>query len=142
MNRTSSFALSVVPVLSFFACGQEPPPEEPAVEEVQSALAGTWTSFTNTPPSGLGTCLVLTNGQVMCHESSTNRWHRLTPDSAGSYKNGTWDAPPIPPMPNGNDPSFNCVNCTYAPLYFASAVLTNGVVVVIGGEYNGTAGAV
>jgi hypothetical protein len=140
-RAASRRALSILPVLSLAACGGELDeantgnPGGP-VEEVTAALTGTWTFFTHGPSTSLGTCLLLTNGNVMCHESSTNRWHRLTPDNTGSYKNGTWDATPIPPMPPGNDSS-GCVNCTYAPLYFASAVLPSGNVVVIGGEYNG-----
>ena len=78
----------------------------------------------------------------MCHEQSTNRWHRLSPDQHGSYINGVWDSPPISPMPPGNDPSFLCTNCTYAPLYYASAVLADGSVVVVGGEYNTPGGQV
>jgi hypothetical protein len=134
-------ALTLLPLVSIAACGDfdrtgTANPGE-AVEEVTAALTGTWTPFTHTPPGNLKTCLLLTNGNVVCHEGGSNRWHRLTPDNTGSYKNGTWDAVQIPPMPPGNDSSFNCVNCTYAPLYFASAVLPDGRVVVIGGEYNG-----
>ena len=103
---------------------------------VATPSGGTWTALTNAPPSFLDTCVLLTNGDVMCHQYNSNTWHRLSPDAFGSYKNGIWDNPAIAPMPNGNDPSFGCVNCTYAPLYFASAVLTDGRVVVIGGEYN------
>jgi len=47
-------------------------------------------------------------------------------------------------MPNGVDTSGSCnapTGCTYAPLYFASDVLPDGRVVVIGGEDNpGTSG--
>jgi hypothetical protein len=109
--------------------------DEP-VATVSQGLTGTWTALTNAPPANLDTCLVLTDGSVMCHQYESNLWHRLRPDAFGSYQNGTWDAPAIPPMPNGNDPSFGCVNCTYGPLYFASAVLRDGRAVVIGGEYN------
>ncbi len=92
----------------------------------------------------LDTCELLTDGTVMCHEFGTNHWHRLSPDpTAGTYVNGRWDVmndptipPPIPDMPMGNDvhTGFSCVNCPYAPLYFGSAVLKDGQVVVIGGE--------
>jgi hypothetical protein len=105
------------------------------ISEVSQSLIGTWTALTNAPPGYLDTCLLLTTGSVMCHQYNSNRWHRLTPDAFGSYKNGTWNTPSIPPMPNGNDSSFGCVNCTYAPLYFSSAVLPDGRAVVIGGEY-------
>jgi len=42
-------------------------------------------------------------------------------------------------MPNGTDTSGSCASCVYAPLYYASAVLPDGRVVVVGGEYNGIA---
>jgi hypothetical protein len=65
--------------------------------------------------------LLLTDGTVMCQNSGTNQWWKLTPDINGSYSNGTWSA-----LANGPN----------APLYFASAVLRDGRVFVAGGEYN------
>lgn len=97
-------------------------------------LTPTWTPLNNPAPAFIETCLLLTDATVMCHEYNSNRWHRLSPDIFGSYANGTWDNPPIAPMPNGTDPSFGCFGCTYAPLFYASAVLPDGRVVVIGGE--------
>ena len=99
-----------------------------------------WSSLNNSFPGHPDTCLLLTNGDVMCHEYSSNHWHRLRPDNTGSYKNGSWDSPGIADMPNGTDTSnvkgSTCAPCTYGPLYFASQVLPDGRVVVIGGEYN------
>jgi hypothetical protein len=65
--------------------------------------------------------LLLTDGTVMCQNSGTNHWWKLTPDITGNYVNGTWSA-----LANGPN----------APLYFASAVLRDGRVFVAGGEYN------
>jgi hypothetical protein len=97
-----------------------------------------WTGLANAFPSGFTEhCLLLTDGTVMCHEYGTNRWHRLKPDINGSYQNGSWDVPgfTVANMPNGTD--VTCpAPCTYQPLFFASAVLPDGRVVVIGGEYN------
>ena len=104
-----------------------------------SIASAQWTPLANAFPSGFAeTCLLLTDGTVMCHEYNTNRWHRLKPDINGSYQNGSWDVPgfTVTNMPNANDPTIGCVNCPYQPLYFASAVLPDGRVVVIGGEYN------
>ena len=100
-----------------------------------------WAGMTNSPPGNLDTCLLLTDGTAMCHEYNTAHWHRLVPDQFGSYKNGSWDPAgmTIADMPNGIDTSGGCNGpggCTYAPLYYASAVLADGRVVVIGGEYN------
>jgi hypothetical protein len=93
--------------------------------------AQTWITVTNTPPAALGTALVLTNGTVFAQGMqadgyATGNWYTLTPDSTGSYINGTWKK--MGTMPTG-----------YSPLYYASAVLPSGEVVVIGGEYNNDA---
>lgn len=84
-------------------------------------MPGTWGPLTHQPTFGAGTMLLLTDGTVMCQNSGTNHWWRLTPDINGSYVNGTWSA-----LSNGPN----------APLYFASAVLRDGRVFVAGGEYN------
>jgi hypothetical protein len=89
---------------------------------------GTWSALRNMPTVPVDTALLLTDGTVMVHESAcTPKWHRLTPDVSGSYVNGSWDVVPIAPIPS----SF-----LYAPLFFSSAVLADGRVVVAGGEYN------
>src|SRR5258708_10402382 len=94
--------------------------------------AQTWTPLTHQPSFHASTALLLTDGSVMVHQSdgsiagSTGNWWRLKPDNTGSYINGTWSQ--LPSMPFG-----------YTPLFFASAVLADGRVVVEGGEDNGTA---
>jgi hypothetical protein len=100
-----------------------------------TADAAPWTALTNAPPAFLDTCLLLTTGDVMCHHYNSNVWHRLSPDAFGSYRDGAWDRVAIPPMPPGNDANSGCTNCTYAPLYYASAVLPDGRAIVVGGEY-------
>ena len=99
-----------------------------------TAAKAAFTPLTNAPPAFLNSCLQLTDGTVMCQGFFSNTWHRLTPDAFGSYLNGTWDAVPIAPMPNGTDARIGCTPCTYAPLFFASQVLADGKVVIIGGE--------
>lgn len=84
-------------------------------------MPGTWSPLTNQPSFGAGTMLLLTDGTVMCQNSGTNHWWKLTPDINGNYVNGTFSA--LADGPN-------------APLYFASAVLRDGRVFVAGGEYN------
>ncbi len=93
--------------------------------------AQTWTTTTKTPPAAVGTALLLTNGVVIAQGMqatgyATGTWYSLTPDSTGSYINGTWKT--LTTMPSG-----------YSPLYYASAVLADGKVVTIGGEYNNNA---
>jgi hypothetical protein len=106
------------------------------------AAEGGWRALLHQPPGFLDDCHLLTDGTVVCHEFDTNRWHSLTPTNTGSYLKGTWDARPIPPMPDGVDLRYGCNPCTYAPIYFASAVLPDGRMIVIGGEYNADFGAV
>jgi hypothetical protein len=78
--------------------------------------------------------LLLTDGSVIAHESDSPNWHRLTPNATGSYTNGTWTLlPPMPPnpvIPSGTG------GPTYGPLFFGSAVLGDGTLLVAGGEYN------
>jgi Kelch motif len=83
----------------------------------------TWTPLNHQPTVGLDTALLLTDGTVMAHEYGAAQWWKLTPDSTGSYQNGTWTQ--LASLPTG-----------YEPLYFGSAVLPDGRVLVEGGEYN------
>jgi len=88
------------------------------------ARSQAWTALNNQPTfNGAGTALLLTDGTVMVQDSGYSDWWLLTPDSTGSYQNGTWSQ--LASLPSG-----------YSPLYFASAVLTDGKVLVEGGEYN------
>ena len=59
----------------------------------------------------------------MVQGNAGNDWWALTPDSTGSYLNGTWSQ-----LASG--PS------DYCPLYYPSSVLADGRLVTIGGEYN------
>jgi hypothetical protein len=70
--------------------------------------------------------LLLTDGTVIFQDNSNpSNWYKLSPDMFGSYVNGSWSQ--IASLPNG-----------YGPTYFASAVLPDGRVIIMGGEYNGT----
>ncbi len=84
---------------------------------------GSWQAVLQSPPFYPDVPLLLTDGTLMVHGDSSSDWWRFAPDSTGSYVNGSWSR--LASMPLG-----------YAPTYFGSAVLANGSVVVIGGEYN------
>lgn len=90
---------------------------------------GTWEPLQHRPPAGVALPLLLTDGTVMAHNPLTREWYQLKPDAFGSYVNGTWRR--LADMPSG-----------YGPLYYSSAVLKDGRVVVIGGEYNMNQGGV
>jgi hypothetical protein len=86
-------------------------------------MAGTWGSITNQPPFSIGALLLLTDGAVLGLEANGSRCARLIPDNSGSYANGTWT---------------QVSSMHTARLYYASAVLRDGRVLVAGGEYTGT----
>jgi hypothetical protein len=93
------------------------------------AAPSPWKRLASPPPFVPGTMLLASDGTVLVHEEpetgGTNAWYRLTPDAKGNYADGTWSK--IASMP-----------ARYAPLYFASAILPDGRMIVEGGEYNGT----
>ncbi|HEX8816398.1 MAG TPA: hypothetical protein VF753_12930 [Terriglobales bacterium] len=91
-----------------------------------SVHAQTWTALKNQPTfmtGGAGPGLLLTDGTVLVHDACGTDWWKLTPDNTGSYVNGTWSQ--VASLQSG-----------YAPVYFASAVLPDGRVMIQGGEYN------
>jgi Kelch motif protein len=90
----------------------------------RGSVAASWTRLTNPAPGGAGVMLQLTDGTIMIQNGSTENWMRLTPDIHGSYSNGVWTANPINAM-------------SFARLYFASQVLPDGRVWILGGEYTG-----
>lgn len=102
-----------------------------AVSAPFMAKAGTkspWQALKNAPPFSPGSMLLASDGTVLVHAEppagGTADWYKLTPDSKGSYVDGTWSK--LPSMPGG-----------YDPLYFSSAILPNGQMIVEGGEYLG-----
>jgi hypothetical protein len=99
--------------------------------QVSQAAAPTGTfsnSFCNGyPGSSAAFLFLLTDGTVLVHDQGGNlqNFYRLTPDNTGSYLCGTWTA--VASIPN----SF-----AYGPKYYGSAVLQDGRLLIMGGEYN------
>ena len=87
------------------------------------AHSQSWQPLQHQPTFSASTALLLTDGTVMVQQYSGRQWWRLTPDASGSYVNGTWS-------------QLASTASNYAPLYYASAVLKDGRVIVEGGEYN------
>ena len=92
-------------------------------------LSPSWQLLTNQPPvlnyaaCGPGNPLLLTDGTVMMADDGCQDWWKLTPNEFGNYVNGTWTQ--LASLPSG-----------YSPLYHSSAVLPDGRVIIMGGEYN------
>jgi hypothetical protein len=103
-----------------------------AANEAATGTASPWTPLRNPPPFGTpGTMLLESDGTVLVHDepdnnvtAGSNAWWKLTPAANGSYVDGTWSQ--IASMPS-----------SYTPLYFASAILPDGRMIVEGGEYIG-----
>lgn len=95
------------------------------MQDVLRSRAGGWQPVEAKSPfgnNGAGTELLMTDGSVMISDNVSN-WYRLIPDDHGSYVEGHWKK--AASLPAG-----------YGPLYFGSAVLADGKLVVEGGEYN------
>ncbi len=121
------------------AVGVNPPAVRPAPLHTEiyappSTTPPYWTKLNNAPPVSVGAMLLLTDGRVLVMKSQTavargcagsdyTAWYFLTPDINGSYVNGTWSQ------------KLRACRSDYGPLYFGSAVLPDGNVVVDGGEY-------
>ena len=61
-----------------------------------------------------------TDGSILAQAYDGQTWLKLTPDDKGSYINGTWTT--LAPEP-------------VARLYFASQIMPDGRLFVVGGEY-------
>ena len=82
--------------------------------------AGTWTNVVASAPGSIQLMLLLSDGTVMCSDGGNGAWFKLTPDSNGSYINGSWT---------------NLSSMSYTRRYFSSAMLRDGRIFVAGGEY-------
>lgn len=94
--------------------------------EARTVPAG-WTALSHAAPASLGTMELLTDGTVMVQGGGVSKtWYRLTPDSTGSYVNGTWSS---------------LATMSLERLYTATNVLKDGRVFELGGEYSGPGGS-
>jgi hypothetical protein len=90
------------------------------------AIAGnaqTIVNLKNQPPDGAQLTFQLTDGTVLAQGYNDSDWWKLTPDKTGSYQNGTWT-------------QMASLQSGYSPEAFASSVLADGRLIIVGGEYN------
>jgi hypothetical protein len=60
----------------------------------RTLAVGAWTPLATVAPDiNIGAMILLPDGTVMCQKWTTSVWDRLTPDTNGSYINGTWSIP-------------------------------------------------
>ncbi len=106
-----------------------PPKKNANARATLAATSSRWQILPNQPPvldytdCGPGAPILLTDGTVLVQDAGCQDWWKLTPDSNGSYVNGTWSQ--IASLPSD-----------YSPLYHSSAVLPDGRFIIEGGEYN------
>jgi hypothetical protein len=84
-----------------------------------------WQPLKNQAPSGPNGVQIMiqaTDGSLLVQSYDGQTWMKLTPDNRGSYINGTWTT-------LGSEP--------VARLYFASQIMPDGRLFVVGGEYSG-----
>ncbi len=95
------------------------------VTEVSVVCAtGPFTALVNQPPQPGYLAMLLTDGRILMQSiSDASVFYELSPDSEGSYVNGSWRRVSSPPV-------------GYAPYAAAEAVLADGRVLFVGGEYN------
>ena len=88
-------------------------------------MSGSWQGLINQPSFNTSTMLLLTDGRVMVQEEGSAHWHALTPDAGGSYVNGTWAM---------------LADMHIWRRYYASGILRDGRVIIVGGEQSGAGG--
>ena len=63
------------------------------------SFAQTIQTLVHQPPNGAYLAFLLTDGTVMFQGNNSATWSKLTPDSSGSYLNGTWSQ--LASLPSG-----------------------------------------
>jgi hypothetical protein len=101
-------------------------PCRPQVESLEDRnLLSGWTQFFPGAGQGTfnnfpGTMLLLSSGQVMINGYNDKTWYLLSPNSSGSYTGGSIT---------------DVASMSASRLFYGSAILANGQMMVVGGEY-------
>jgi hypothetical protein len=85
---------------------------------------GIFSLINNQPTNAIAHVILLSDGTVLGNAVGNTNWYRFTPDSSGSYKNGTWTS---------------IASAYYARQNYASVVLQDGRLFVAGGDSGATA---
>jgi hypothetical protein len=90
-------------------------------------MASSWKSLGGVPSFTPDTMLLMTDGSVLVHDTGGKDWYRLNPDGSGKYETAgaVWSGP------------FSMANSRQ---FYASGVLKDGRVFVLGGEYSSAGG--
>ena len=134
--RLRRIALAVGLLLTVSACGGGGSggggTPTPAPTPTPTPVTPLIQTLNNQPPSVGDLAILLTDGSVLIQAAAVSPpsasagagiFYRLTPDASGDYETGTWTRISSPPT-------------GYAPYAGATAVLPDGRVLFVGGEYN------
>jgi hypothetical protein len=97
----------------------------PAAALARHTPSSQWQPLTNqatSGPNGIQLMIQSTDGSILVQAYDGQTWMKLTPDHKGSYIKGTWTTLASEPV---------------ARLYFASQIMPDGRLFVVGGEYSG-----
>jgi hypothetical protein len=90
---------------------------------VGAGNAQTTKNLVHPAPDGMVIGFLLTDGTVLAQGYNDTDFWKLTPDNTGSYVNGTWTQ--VASLPKG-----------YSPDAGSSAIIADGRLIFVGGEYN------
>jgi hypothetical protein len=124
-NRVVFFALTAALAATVTGCSGNRTVLPAGGNAAATHVAGrTFTVAQTQPPEYMQMAWLMTDGSILTQgNNSWSSWYRYVPDASGNYADGTWSQ--VASLPAG-----------YAPSAFASDVLADGRLAIIGGEYN------
>ncbi len=94
------------------------------VDALRSSHAGRFTPLSNQPPVAMQVAWLLTDGSILTESGAKpSNFYRYVPNAKGNYKYGEWR-------------QVGSLQTGYGPYASASDVLSDGRLVISGGEYN------